>query len=303
MARSPREDTMICMDTSEWMRNGDYPNSRMQSQYEAIEALITSKKNASPENMVGLVALSSQSSLGVELICSLTPVTKSFKVGKAAKAVSKLQDIPNSTANLVTGLKVAKLAFNFRPNQNIPKRIVVFLGSPLNPDNPKGLAQLANALGKNKVSVDIVCMGENDFNRKILAPITEAANPRIRWHAMFVEPGNYVDEALSSSEIAGGSSAFADADDPELAEALRISWEEAQRERGEGTANPPSNIPPPMGNVSTTATVQSSDTMHIDPPEDDELMREAKLMSLAEAQKQLDENQDNKDKDDKNQST
>ena len=53
----PLEATMICLDNSEWMRNGDFVPSRMESQKDAINMLFGSKLNSHPENTVGLISM------------------------------------------------------------------------------------------------------------------------------------------------------------------------------------------------------------------------------------------------------
>ena len=64
-----REDTIICMDNSEWMRNGDYPpRSRFEAQYQAIEYLIRAKASSHPENTVGLISLAGGLNVGAKVI-------------------------------------------------------------------------------------------------------------------------------------------------------------------------------------------------------------------------------------------
>lgn len=61
-----REDTIICMDNSEWMRNGDYRRTRFEAQYQAIEFLIRAK-TSNHENTVGLISLAGGLSVGAQV--------------------------------------------------------------------------------------------------------------------------------------------------------------------------------------------------------------------------------------------
>ena len=40
----PLECTIICMDNSEYMRNGDFAPTRFEAQYDAVSMLITAKR-------------------------------------------------------------------------------------------------------------------------------------------------------------------------------------------------------------------------------------------------------------------
>ncbi|CAD6184145.1 unnamed protein product [Caenorhabditis auriculariae] len=52
-----QESTMICVDNSEWMRNGDYTPTRLQSQQDAVNLIMQCKLRANPENAVGLLSM------------------------------------------------------------------------------------------------------------------------------------------------------------------------------------------------------------------------------------------------------
>jgi 26S proteasome regulatory subunit N10 len=44
------------MDTTDFMRNGDYAPTRLESQQDAVGVLISGKLGSNPENTVGLLA-------------------------------------------------------------------------------------------------------------------------------------------------------------------------------------------------------------------------------------------------------
>uniref|UniRef100_A0A0E0EVR3 VWFA domain-containing protein n=1 Tax=Oryza meridionalis TaxID=40149 RepID=A0A0E0EVR3_9ORYZ len=51
------EATVICVDDSEWMRNGDYPPTRLQAQEDAANLVVGTKMASNPENTVGVLAM------------------------------------------------------------------------------------------------------------------------------------------------------------------------------------------------------------------------------------------------------
>nr|GEU62754.1 26S proteasome non-ATPase regulatory subunit 4 homolog [Tanacetum cinerariifolium] len=51
------EATMICIDNSEWMRNGDYSPTRFQAQADAVNLICGAKTQSNPENTVGVLTM------------------------------------------------------------------------------------------------------------------------------------------------------------------------------------------------------------------------------------------------------
>lgn len=51
------ESTMICLDSSEWMRNGDYLPSRLESQQDSAGLIATDRTRGNPENTVGILSM------------------------------------------------------------------------------------------------------------------------------------------------------------------------------------------------------------------------------------------------------
>jgi 26S proteasome regulatory subunit N10 len=54
------ESTILLVDTSEYMRNGDYPPTRMSSQHDAANYLASAVINGNPESTVGVSLLRSR---------------------------------------------------------------------------------------------------------------------------------------------------------------------------------------------------------------------------------------------------
>lgn len=51
------EATVIILDNSEWMRNGDYLPTRLEAQNDAVQLLCNAKRQANVENAVALVSM------------------------------------------------------------------------------------------------------------------------------------------------------------------------------------------------------------------------------------------------------
>ena len=48
---------MICLDNSEYMRNGDYTPSRLEAQQDAANLIVVDRINGNPENTVGILSM------------------------------------------------------------------------------------------------------------------------------------------------------------------------------------------------------------------------------------------------------
>lgn len=232
------ESTMICVDNSDYMRNGDFLPTRLQAQQDAVNLVCHSKTRSNPENNVGLLTLAN-----VEVLATLTS-----DVGRVLSKLHRVQ--PNGNINLLTGIRIAHLALKHRQGKNHKMRIVVFVGSPVESDE-KELVKLAKRLKKEKVSVDVVSFGEDSENNPLLTSFVNTLNGKESAtggsHLVAVPAGGCVvlSEALMSSPLFGGDGAGPSGsgmssfefgvdpnEDPELALALRVSMEE-QRQRQE----------------------------------------------------------------------
>lgn len=232
------ESTMICVDNSDYMRNGDFLPTRLQAQQDAVNLVCLSKTRSNPENNVGLLTLAN-----VEVLATLTS-----DVGRILSKLHRVQ--PNGNINLLTGIRIAHLALKHRQGKNHKMRIVVFVGSPVNSDE-KELVKLAKRLKKEKVNVDVVSFGEDSDNNPLLTTFVNTLNGKENTtggsHLVSVPAGGCVvlSDALITSPLIGGDGAGPSGsglssfefgvdpnEDPELALALRVSMEE-QRQRQE----------------------------------------------------------------------
>ncbi|EXC35340.1 26S proteasome non-ATPase regulatory subunit 4 [Morus notabilis] len=243
------EATMICIDNSEWMRNGDYSPSRFQAQSDAVNLICGAKTQSNPENTVGVLTMAGK---GVRVL-----VTPTSDLGKILACMHGLEI--GGEMNLAAGIQVAQLALKHRQNKKQQQRIIVFVGSPIKHEK-KLLEMIGRKLKKNSVALDIVNFGEEDDGKtEKLEALLAAVNNNDTSHIVHVPPGpNVLSDVLISTPIftgdgegasgfvaasaaaaAGGASGFdfgVDPNlDPELALALRVSMEE-ERARQEAAA-------------------------------------------------------------------
>ncbi|KAL9270421.1 26S proteasome non-ATPase regulatory subunit 4-like protein [Drosera capensis] len=243
------EATMICIDNSEWMRNGDYSPNRFQAQADAVNLICGAKTQSNPENTVGVLTMAGK---GVRVL-----VTPTSDLGKILACTHGLE--VGGETNLMAGIQVAQLALKHRQNKKQQQRIIVFAGSPVKYDK-KALEVVGRKLKKNSVALDIVNFGEDDDGKsEKLEALVAAANNNDSSHIVHVPVGpNALSDVLISTPIftgdGEGGSGFAAAAaaaaaggvtgfdfgvdpnlDPELALALRVSMEE-ERARQEAAA-------------------------------------------------------------------
>ncbi|KAG8461636.1 hypothetical protein KFE25_001254 [Diacronema lutheri] len=241
------EATVVLLDASEYMRNGDYPPSRLEAQQDALNLVGGAKTGSNPENSVGVITSGGK---GVEVLVTLTS-----DIGKILGCATNVK--PGGSANLMAGIQVAQLALKHRQNKNQRQRVIAFVGSPVAEDQA-ALVRLGKKLKKNAVAVDVVNFGEEAENAAKLEAFINAVNNDDNSHLVTVPPGPHIlSDILISSPIVssnedgggamgggggggGGGDAFAEfgvdpAMDPEFAWALRVSMEE-ERQRQEAEA-------------------------------------------------------------------
>ena len=239
-----QESTIICVDNSEWMRNGDLQPTRFNSQQEAVRVLVHYKLRSNPENAVGLISLANR----IQVLNSLLTEDRKLMVRLHSLEI-------NGVAKVLDGMKTAYLALRHRKNKNHKQRIVVFVGSPLDKlvEEREAFLKFSKKLKKEKVSVDFVLFGEaTSENNRLVGEFVDQLNGSdgTGSHLLVVPAGDVkLYEALLHSPIcegaggapgAGGEFGINDEDDPELAMALRISLEEQrlrqQQQEGGGAA-------------------------------------------------------------------
>ncbi|XP_062516226.1 26S proteasome non-ATPase regulatory subunit 4-like isoform X2 [Corticium candelabrum] len=236
------ESTIICVDNSEFMRNGDYIPTRLEAQRDAVNLICHAKAKLNPENNFGLLTLSEHNVL----------VTLTTDVGKILSAAQMVR--PTGKINFITGIRVAQLALKHRQTKTHKVRLVIFVGSPIG-NSDKELITVAKKLKKENVAVDIISFGEDSANAEMLSAFISTVNGKggSNSHLVTVSSGPVLSDALLSSPLMASEDGSSPAalgggfgvgamgglefgidpnEDPELALALRVSLEE-QRVRQE----------------------------------------------------------------------
>ncbi|KAF5389405.1 hypothetical protein D9757_004398 [Collybiopsis confluens] len=173
----PLEATMMVIDNSEYMRNGDYQPNRFDAQADAVNIVFQTKIDSNPENTVGIMSMAGK---GPEVL-----VTHSKDLGQILKAIHTTSAKIGGAIDIPTAIAVAQLALKHRENKNLRQRIIVFIGSPLEGPaaDEKGMVKLAKKLKKNNVAVDVVCFGDGieepaseQEDKSVLKTFVENAN-------------------------------------------------------------------------------------------------------------------------------
>ncbi|CAG8705237.1 3974_t:CDS:2, partial [Acaulospora morrowiae] len=159
------EATMIVLDNSEWMRNGDYTPTRLEAQKDAVNYIFGTKTQSNAENTVGMLTMAGKSP---EVLVTLTS-----DIGKILTALHNTKI--GGRANLTTGIQIAQLALKHRQNKTQHQRIIVFVGSPIEADE-KTLVKLGKKMRKNSVAMDIINFGEETENTEKLNALIAAVN-------------------------------------------------------------------------------------------------------------------------------
>lgn len=226
------EATIIAIDNSEYMRNGDYVPTRYDAQATATEFIFQNKINSNPENTVGLLSYGGN---GPQVLSTLTTDFGKILSGAHGTKIS-------GENHFSSGLQVAALALKHRQNKVQSQRIIAFVGSPVR-ESEKELEKLAKKLKKNNVAVDIISFGEGLLNDTKLEKFHAAVNNHDNSHLLSVHPGpRLLYESIAASPIlaeegfemndsadifgVGGVDANMD---PDLALALRLSLEEEKQ--------------------------------------------------------------------------
>ncbi|RMZ66859.1 26s proteasome regulatory subunit [Pyrenophora seminiperda CCB06] len=233
---------MIVVDNSEASRNGDYVPSRWEAQQDAVNMIFSAKTGANPESSVGLMSMGGNTP---EILTTLTT-----DIGKVLDGLHRTKI--KGSSHFVTGINVAALALKHRQNKSQKQRIVIFNCSPIEEDE-KNLVKLAKKMKKSGISIDIIAFGElsDDTTRKLQAFSENVQSAEGSYLATIPPSANLLSDSLITTPIVGGEGASGGGGDsgsggggggpsggndfefgvdpsvdPELALALRMSYEE-----------------------------------------------------------------------------
>jgi len=236
------ESTIICVDNSEFMRNGDFIPSRLHAQQDAVQLVCNAKTRSNPENNIALMSMAAEEHPKVYS-------TFTTDVNRIISHLSQIQ--PDGDFKFLTGIKIAQIVLRNRQGKNHRQRIVVFVGSPVL-ECDKEIVTLAKKLKKNNVNVNVVNFGEEDNCEKLQNFISTLNQGKDEpgSHFVNVPSGSKLSEALMQSPVicedgglaTGGAfdpSGFDPNEDPELALALRVSMEEQRNAQQEEERSQP----------------------------------------------------------------
>jgi len=311
------ESTIVCVDNSEFSRNGDFTPSRLGAQQDVLQTISRAKMRQNPENNVGLLAVGGNKP---RLVNTLTPDTNNLLTGFATITHE------GELNNFSTSLRIAHLALKHRTSKNYRQRIVILVCSPLQ-EIEQELVKLAKKLKKENVNVDIVNFGEDECNVELLAKFIETLNGKNndpQCNLVNVPAGGNLNDGVRRSRIcgnddntggaagAGGMDDMGGEDwmddpnmDPDLALALRVSLEESRaRQQQEAQASQP-NVPSAIQEASAsqaeadaTTTVQNNEEALNAMDNDDEMLMQALQMSLAGGENNAEEEAEEDDGED-----
>eukprot|EP01132_Coremiostelium_polycephalum_P001319 gene1319-1665_t len=272
------EATIVCVDNSEWMRNGDFEPSRYDAQKDAVNLLCAAKTQSNPESSVAIMSMAGK-----------TPKVLVTLTQELSKIITGFQEVKiHGKTDFSTSMSIAQLALRHRQNTHQHPRIIAFIGSPLK-ETKEELVTLAKRLKKNSIAVDIINFGEISENTEKLEAFMNDVNHNEESHLLTVPPGPHIlsDLILQSPIIAEGTgtygSEFINADtDPDLAMALKLSLEEEkqrqervrkEKEQSDAAAGKqPSDASATSGPTSTTQslnqpTIETDDVNFDDDPD------------------------------------
>jgi len=288
------EATIVCLDNSDWMRNGDYTPTRLEAQQDAINLICGAKTQSNPENTVAILSAAGKSP-GVL-------VTLTSDLGKVLSSLHEVRI--GGSFDFLASMQVAQLVLKHRQNKNQHQRIIVFVGSPVKVDSDQ-LVRLGKRLKKNNIAVDIVNFGEEAENTEKLEAFISAVNSNENSHLVTVPPGPHIlsDILISSPIIAGdeggsgmggvGTGAsdfgFGGVDpnlEPELALALKVSMEEerARQEEARKRAEVQTENKPQIQSSTPNEPPKEVEMSEVG-DEDEDLLQQAIALSMQQEKK------------------
>jgi len=192
------EAVMICLDNSEWMRNGDYIPSRFASQTDTINYLTEAKLRNHQDSTVGVLSMA-----GKRIEVHVAPCRSP---GKILKALTKEIKI-SGKSDVLGALKTAQLALKNRQNKNLRQRIILFVGSPIE-DDVKQFIKLGKIFKKHNIAVDVINFGEENIsneNVEKLEALVNTVRNGDNSHFLNVPPGphDFSDLVLTSGIMHG----------------------------------------------------------------------------------------------------
>ncbi|KAL7675955.1 hypothetical protein ACOME3_002214 [Neoechinorhynchus agilis] len=190
------ESVMLCMDTSEYMRDGDLTPNRLLCQLDSAYSICQAILRQHVENQCGILDLAdcrvkahltNNTSVLQGKIYSLRPWMEPTDdvLNRLIPPFKKTDNGPRDPGlkgiDIVKGIRTANLALIdnessiiahslwHRSNPELQKaRIIVFIGSPIYNTDRTALKDLCSRFRKMQVSVDIISFGPVEKNHEVL---------------------------------------------------------------------------------------------------------------------------------------
>ena len=188
------EATILCLDNSDWTRNGDYLPNRYQAQISAANFIIENRIESNRENSLGIMTMAGKR---VEMIATLTN-DESRLLGSMSKVNL------NGECDIYAALSISILCLKHRINKNQQQRIILFVGSPVR-TKPEQLIAIGKKLKKYNVAIDIISFGHVEENRELLNTLLKEVNNSNNSSMLEVPLGAYIMDTLFSSPILGNN--------------------------------------------------------------------------------------------------
>ena len=187
------EATILCIDNSDWTRNGDYIPNRFQAQVSAANFIIENRCETNPENSLGIMTMAGKR---VEMISTLT--------NDESRLLGSMSSIPlNGECDITSALSISISCLKHRINKDQKQRIILFVGSPIKAKT-ENLILIGKKLKKYNVAVDIISFCHVEENREALNAFLKEVNNSNNSSILEVPLGSYIMDALLSSSIMGG---------------------------------------------------------------------------------------------------
>ncbi|OAF67811.1 26S proteasome regulatory subunit RPN10 [Intoshia linei] len=285
------ESTVICLDTSDYLRNGDFTPNRMAAQIDASMMLCQSKMNGNPENNIGLLTM--KPNVIMTLTTDINIIISQLDMLKISEEKQKF-DIALRTAHLV---------LKHRTSTKHKMRIIAFVASPIECTN-KELRDLAKKFRKEKVDVDVVNFGEEELNKSKLEIFIDAINGKSGTgsNLVNVSRGSVLIDQIKNSAMLNDSSIMSSSNfefgvdpsiDPELALALKMSMQDHQTDTvqsgGTSDLNAITNSTSNDHQAGNTESVLlNPESLDIESMSDEQQLIYALQLSLKDSQKSID---------------
>ena len=275
------EATILCLDNSDWCRNGDYYPSRWESEIEASNLIIENRCEKNPENSLGVISMAGKR---VELHSSLT--NDESRLLDAIRAINL-----SGECDFLSALNISVLSLKHRMNKTQKQRIILFVGSPIK-NTVKEIEQLAKKLKKNSISVDIISFGHVEENRDILNKFLAGVNNANSSSLIEVPVGAYIMESLLTSPVLGEGFDQMPNEQPQVGGAPNVNQQGVGLTQFERDLN----LAMQMSLQEANKDVKPEETKKPEEINEDDELEKAKLLSLQENEKVMKKENEKKEK-------